>query len=107
MRVKWKSLNMSFVNKHLKIKGKVQGVGYRQNAFILAQKLGLTGWVKNTSEGDVEIVIEGIESNVSLFVEWCQDGPIHSVVTSVVILKSTSRDFAEFSDFTIRKTSEG
>lgn len=80
-------------------------MGFRQNAFILAQKLGLTGWVKNTSEGEVEVIVEGTESNVNLFLEWCHEGPIHSVVTSVVILKSYSRDFAEFSDFSIRKTS--
>lgn len=95
---------MAISRKYLKIQGKVQGVGFRQNAFILAQKLGVKGWVKNTSEGSVEILVEGEPSSVDLFLEWCHEGPIHSVVNSVTVLKSETRDFFEFTVFSIQKT---
>ncbi len=95
---------MSIARKHLKIQGKVQGVGFRQNAFILAQKLGVKGWVKNTFDGAVEITVEGEPTSVDLFVEWCHEGPIHSVVSSVTILESKTLAEAEFSVFSIQKT---
>jgi len=95
---------MSVLHKHLKIQGKVQGVGFRQNAFILAQKLGVKGWVKNTTEGSVEIVVEGDPSSVALFVEWCHEGPGHAVVSSVTLLESREQESFEFSVFTIQRT---
>jgi acylphosphatase len=96
---------MSFSRKQLKIQGKVQGVGFRQNAFILAQKLKLVGWVRNTSEGEVELLVEGELSSVNLFVEWCHEGPTHAAVTTVTVLESSIRDFTEFQSFTILRTS--
>ena len=96
---------MVLSHKHLRIQGKVQGVGFRQNAFILATKLGLKGWVKNTREGDVEIVVQGEDSSVLLFAEWCHEGPIHSVVRSVVVLESREIADCEFTYFTIENTS--
>jgi len=96
---------MNVSRKHLKIQGKVQGVGFRQNTQALAQKLGLRGWVKNTQAGDVEVIVEGENSKVSLFIEWCHEGPKHAVVSSVEILHSQQADGYQFSDFTINKTS--
>ena len=95
---------MAIARKHLKIQGKVQGVGFRQNAFILAQKLGVKGWVKNTFDGAVEITVEGEPASVALFVEWCHEGPIHSVVNSVTELESKTLEEAEFIVFSIQKT---
>ncbi|MFM8268630.1 MAG: acylphosphatase [Pseudomonadota bacterium] len=95
---------MDIARKHLKIQGKVQGVGFRQNAFILAQKLGVKGWVKNTFDGAVEITVEGEPTSVDLLVEWCHEGPMHSVVRSVTILESKTLAEAEFSVFSIQKT---
>lgn len=95
---------METCRKHLKIQGKVQGVGFRHNAFLLAQKLGLKGWVKNTQTGDVEIIVEGKDKDVRLFLEWCHEGPIHSVVTTVTVLKSEQAIEQQYSEFTIKKT---
>lgn len=95
---------MSILRKHIKIHGKVQGVGFRQNAFILAQKLAVTGWVRNTADGDVEAVVEGHPSSVQLFVEWCHEGPIHAVVTSVVVIQSIETETSELTSFTVQKT---
>lgn len=49
---------------HLLIKGKVQGIFYRASAKETADKTGITGWVKNTPEGDVEAVATGTEEQL-------------------------------------------
>ena len=60
---------------HLLITGKVQGVFFRDNTQKKAQSLGLTGWVKNNSNGCVEVVAEGDENNLKKLLEFCQKGP--------------------------------
>ncbi len=85
---------------HLIIQGRVQGVFYRASAKQLAKEIGVTGWVKNTDEGDVEIVAAGTEEQLRKLVEWCKVGPTHAKVKEVVIeyLKEKS-----FKDFEIRR----
>lgn len=60
---------------HLLIFGKVQGVWYRASAEEQAKTLGLTGWVRNTPDGRVEIVAQGKEVALQTFKNWCQKGP--------------------------------
>ena len=69
--------------KYLQIKGKVQGVFYRASAREMAAKLGITGWIKNVSDGSVEACIAGTEKSVADFVAWCKAGPQGAVVSSV------------------------
>ena len=47
---------------HFLVKGRVQGVGFRWFVQREAAELGLNGWVKNTDQGDVEIVAAGDEA---------------------------------------------
>jgi acylphosphatase len=47
---------------HLLIEGEVQGVFYRATAKEIADKLGITGWIKNTWEGNVEAMVTGNET---------------------------------------------
>ena len=82
---------------HLLIKGKVQGVFYRATAREVAEKLGLTGWVKNTTEGHVEALISGDEGAVRQFIEWCWQGPPRAVVTAVDVDVVPDENFSEFS----------
>lgn len=67
----------------LRIKGRVQGVFYRQSAKEEAERLGLTGWVRNLPDGDVEAVAEGAPEQLSRFLEWCRRGPPAARVTDV------------------------
>ena len=85
---------------HLIIKGRVQGVFYRASAKQVAREIGVTGWVKNTDEGDVEMVAAGTEEQLRKFIDWCKVGPARAKVTEVVI------DYIEgesFKNFEIRK----
>lgn len=68
---------------HLIIHGYVQGVFYRASTHATALKLGLTGWVRNLPNGDVEAVFEGPADNLQKAIEWCQEGPRGARVTRI------------------------
>ena len=84
---------------HLLIKGKVQGVFYRDTARETARRLGLTGWVRNTPDGHVEALVTGTAEGLSRFIEWAGRGPQAAVVIDII---RTDRDHEDFSDFSIR-----
>jgi len=69
----------------LRIKGRVQGVGFRFSAIEEARGLGLTGWVRNMHDGDVELVAEGETDRVQRLVTWCHAGPRGALVTHVEV----------------------
>jgi acylphosphatase len=52
----------------------VQGVGFRYTALGIAQKLGLTGWVRNLADGRVELVAEGSEKSLEECLNQIRDG---------------------------------
>ena len=66
-----------------RIKGKVQGVGYRAWAVERAQGLGLTGWIRNVSDGSVEIVAKGPKATLEVFFAAAHAGPESSRVREV------------------------
>ncbi len=84
----------------LKIHGKVQGVFFRDTSRAEAQKLNLSGWVRNTSDGTLEIVAEGEDVNLKKFVEWCKYGPDHAEVENVNVWWHDVT--GEFQDFLIK-----
>jgi acylphosphatase len=71
---------------HLRIEGRVQGVGYR--AFVERQAigLGLSGWVRNRRDGSVEAVLQGIPGTVEAMIELCRSGPPASRVDRVDVV---------------------
>ncbi len=60
---------------HLLVTGKVQGVGFRAYVQHAANKLGLSGWVRNVGYSQVETVAEGIPEILKLFIEAVRTGP--------------------------------
>ena len=74
---------------HLLISGKVQGVFYRATAKELAERLKLDGWIKNTKEGNVEILASGPSQDLLKFTEWCKIGPEDAVVSNVEVTDSS------------------
>jgi acylphosphatase len=67
------------------IMGRVQGVGFRWRAAIEARDLGITGYVKNLSDGSVYIEAEGSRDQLNAYVEWCKIGPGIGFVESVSV----------------------
>jgi acylphosphatase len=67
------------------INGYVQGVGFRWTAVREAKKQGITGFVKNMSDGSVYIEAEGSRNQLRGFIEWCKKGPgyVESVTTDI------------------------
>jgi len=76
---------------HLLIKGKVQGVYYRASAKEVADRLHVTGWIRNTREGHVEVLASGSEEDVRRFITWCKRGPERAVVEAVIELGAWSQ----------------
>ncbi len=69
----------------LAIHGRVQGVFFRDSMRREAQRLSVTGWVRNCSDGTVEAVVHGHASAVDAIVQWAHRGPEHAGVQRVVI----------------------
>ena len=66
--------------KHFTVAGRVQGVGFRRWAERQAEKLNLSGWVRNLSDGRVEIMAVGEEKYELTFWQACQKGPLFGKV---------------------------
>jgi acylphosphatase len=67
----------------VRVRGRVQGVLFRAEAWARAESLGLAGWVRNLPDGRVEAVFEGEDDRVESMVEWCRRGPAGAVVEAV------------------------
>ena len=65
---------MRLVRKHILFSGRVQGVGFRFTACSLARPLGLTGWLKNCYDGDVEMEVQGEEEAIDRMIEGLDRG---------------------------------
>jgi acylphosphatase len=68
------------IRAHIFVSGLVQGVYFRANAASEANGLGITGWIKNLADGRVEIIIEGTQNKIDIFVSWCKKGPANANV---------------------------
>jgi acylphosphatase len=67
------------------VSGFVQGVGFRRFARHHALKLGLRGWVKNTSDNRVEAVFQGSKEQIEKIISICKKGAFLSEVKDVVV----------------------
>jgi len=65
------------------VRGRVQGVWFRDSTQRTAASLGLSGWVRNLADGGVEAVFEGPAEKVAQAVAWARVGPERAVVTSL------------------------
>lgn len=74
---------MANTRSHLIIEGRVQGVWFRDSTKREANRLNVTGWVKNRYDGNVELIAEGSKENVDRLTEWCHIGPPAARVTGV------------------------
>jgi acylphosphatase len=82
--------------RHLIVSGYVQGVGYRYSMVMAAQRLGITGWVRNRRDGSVEAMISGTAEGVAAMIDWARHGPSGAEVEHVAVELGSG----SFSDFT-------
>jgi len=82
---------------HVKISGRVQGVGFRYSTLRQAERYGISGWVRNAFDGDVEVFCEGDRDKVSAFLKWLEMGPRGAYVSNVVSRKCPARGYSRFS----------
>ena len=81
---------------NIKITGKVQGVGYRATAKATANQAGVNGFVKNEPDGSIYIEAEADEWSLQLFLDFCNEGPQGSVVTSVDTHEGEMKNYRNF-----------
>lgn len=79
------------------IGGRVQGVGFRYFVRHKAEELHISGWVRNTPDGKVEIEAEGEPRNLETFIDWMKIGPSRAVIRSFSVSDITPlRNFTNF-----------
>jgi acylphosphatase len=88
--------------KHLDItvKGKVQGVGYRQATKAVANQLGVRGTVKNEKDGSVTIEAEADDTLLELFLDFCREG---AELAHVESLESHEGELKNYRNFEVLK----
>ena len=69
----------------VKVTGRVQGVSFRWYAVQEAERLGVTGWVRNEPDGSVAAHVEGEDPAVDAMVAWCRRGPSYAAVRDVAV----------------------
>ena len=84
------------VRRRVRVRGKVQAVGFRASCARRAVQAGLGGWVRNTDDGDVEAVFEGPADAADALVEWCRRGPSWARVLGVDVAEEQPRGETHF-----------
>ena len=85
---------------HIWVGGVVQGVGFRYFTVRQARETRISGWVRNTPDGGVEIVAEGEEWQLKEFAESVKVGPSHSTVRGIEVKEEEYKN--EFDGFEVR-----
>lgn len=73
------------IRRHVVVSGAVQGVGYRYLARKHAQRLAVTGWVRNLPDGRVEAEVQGPDASVRTMLRRLEQGPPESRVSGVEV----------------------
>lgn len=84
---------------HCYVSGRVQGVCFRMSTEQQAKILGLTGWVRNLSDGRVEVMASGESRLIDDLQRWLSHGP---AMAKVINVESYTIEYQEFSDFSVR-----
>lgn len=85
---------------YIVITGRVQGVGFRYFALDKAEELHITGWVRNTYDGKVEMEACGESGNLDTFIDWMKMGPARAIIHTFSVSDIASP--RNFTNFTVR-----
>ena len=83
------------LTRRLRMRGRVQGVGYREAMCDAAARLGVTGWVRNRADGSVEAAAHGEREALDAFIAWARRGPPAARVSDVQVAEDTG-DYTAF-----------
>lgn len=75
--------NGFMIRKHIVVRGRVQGSGFRYYTQTEAMRLGLSGYVRDMPDNSIEIEAEGAEDSLAELLEWLETGPTWAEVESV------------------------
>lgn len=81
---------------YVTVLGHVQGVGYRDFCAAEAERLGLTGWIRNRRDGSVEAIFHGREDRLHKMVDCCSEGPEQARVDRLLATPCNAPDVAGF-----------
>ena len=86
------------IEMHCTVTGQVQNVRYRDFVQVSATQMGLTGWVKNESDGSVSVCVQGMPEVLKDMVEYLNEGSLLSKVESVSVeWRSIKKPLLDFS----------
>ena len=86
--------------RRISVRGRVQGVGFRDFVARAADRQGMEGWVRNRTDGSVEAVFSGAPETVAAMIEICRKGPPSSRVDAL------DEAPARMEDLTLRRIGE-
>jgi acylphosphatase len=89
---------------HVLVAGAVQGVGYREFTRRAALRLGVSGWVRNRSDGTVEALIRGPPAAVEALIAEMRQGPRLAVVVSLIVTEHDEAHGDDCGMFVVRST---
>ncbi len=87
---------MPIIARHLAIRGRVQGVCYRDWAIRVATTLGITGWIRNRVDGSVEALAIGAPDAVDAFITHCRGGVPSARVDTLTVTEGEPEALAGF-----------
>jgi acylphosphatase len=92
------------ITRHLRIDGRVQGVGYRAALAAEAGSGGISGWVRNRRDGSVEAVVQGSAEAVDKILAWARRGPPGASVIEVDVQPAQAEIDRPYSGFDMLPT---
>ena len=87
----------------LRVRGRVQGIGYREACVRRARALGITGWVRNRMDESVEVMLQGPPERLADMCAWLRDGMPAALVQDLEVTP-VQPPFTRFDDFERRPT---
>ncbi|MDO3388101.1 acylphosphatase [Gilvimarinus sp. SDUM040013] len=87
---------MPLITRHFFVQGRVQGVSYRVSTQRQAFNLGVTGWVRNLTDGRVEVLATATSEQIKQLEGWLWQGPEHAEVVTVEVEETELIHFANF-----------
>jgi acylphosphatase len=86
------------VTRQIRVRGQVQGVGFRQAMRREAERAGVRGWVRNRSDGSVEALVQGEAAAVARLVDWARRGPPAARVDELQESAASEPEHARFEE---------